>query len=396
MLSGYRALSRRYVKSFPALSEGVRDRDRAHHPCPGTARAAWRGGDAVWRARRRHRKQAHHLERWLAHHRHDPPPPYAGTAAGVLPDAGAGRAVRVARARRAGDRRISSQTGLVPRFPTAIAAVGFMLGALVCAGGAIILDSVVTGRREAKRLVYLGIPATPSDKGVDCARAANPSRCRVKGAYAQDRSDERQPSANLLLFGDRRRRTASWSTAAIALPAQGRCAAGAVRARALSSRSCTVAVADDLDGQPLAGSSRRQARRPICRSGASSCTYLGAKMILGGVGQCRHRTRHWSRTRSTPIVAEAYRVLFGRRRPAWRRQAWWSTSCWRTSWCLPIPPKSLGRHPPRKRDPDRVSPQQDNCRVYNSCRLLPFQISKACSEGAAAKKSISQLRIPAP
>jgi hypothetical protein len=47
----------------------------------------------------------------------------------------------------------------VPRFPTAIAAVGFMLAALVAAACAIILDSVVTGRREAKRLVYLAIPA---------------------------------------------------------------------------------------------------------------------------------------------------------------------------------------------------------------------------------------------
>jgi len=56
------------------------------------------------------------------------------------------------------------QTGLVPRFPTAIAAVGFMMAALLCAAVAIILDSAVTGRREAKRLVYLGIPAT-RDKG---------------------------------------------------------------------------------------------------------------------------------------------------------------------------------------------------------------------------------------
>ena len=56
------------------------------------------------------------------------------------------------------------QTGLVARFPTAIAAVGFMLGALVCGAAALILDSVVTGRREAKRLVYLSIPAArPKD-----------------------------------------------------------------------------------------------------------------------------------------------------------------------------------------------------------------------------------------
>jgi len=38
------------------------------------------------------------------------------------------------------------------------------MAALLCGAVAIILDSAVTGRREAKRLVYLGIPAT-RDKG---------------------------------------------------------------------------------------------------------------------------------------------------------------------------------------------------------------------------------------
>ena len=50
------------------------------------------------------------------------------------------------------------QTGLVPRFPTAFLAGITMLGAMLMAVCAVILDSVVTGRSEAKRLTYLSIP----------------------------------------------------------------------------------------------------------------------------------------------------------------------------------------------------------------------------------------------
>ncbi len=50
------------------------------------------------------------------------------------------------------------QTGLVPRFPTAFLAGMIMLGAMLMAVCAVILDSVVTGRSEAKRLIYLSVP----------------------------------------------------------------------------------------------------------------------------------------------------------------------------------------------------------------------------------------------
>lgn len=50
-------------------------------------------------------------------------------------------------------------TGLVPRFPTAILATGVMLLAFLSLGCGLILDSVARGRREAKRMAYLGIPA---------------------------------------------------------------------------------------------------------------------------------------------------------------------------------------------------------------------------------------------
>jgi len=47
-------------------------------------------------------------------------------------------------------------TGLVPRFPTAILATGLMLTAFLSMTCGVILDSVCRGRREFKRLAYLG------------------------------------------------------------------------------------------------------------------------------------------------------------------------------------------------------------------------------------------------
>jgi len=53
-------------------------------------------------------------------------------------------------------------TGLVPRFPTAILATGMMLLAFLMLTSGLILDSVAQGRRELKRLHYLAQPPLPS------------------------------------------------------------------------------------------------------------------------------------------------------------------------------------------------------------------------------------------
>jgi len=49
-------------------------------------------------------------------------------------------------------------TGLVPRFPTAILATGLMLLAFLLIACGAILDTVTLGRREMKRLSYLSVP----------------------------------------------------------------------------------------------------------------------------------------------------------------------------------------------------------------------------------------------
>nr|WP_295373781.1 glycosyltransferase family 2 protein [uncultured Sphingosinicella sp.] len=52
-----------------------------------------------------------------------------------------------------------AQTGLVPRFPTAILATGLMIVAFMSFMCGLILDTVVRGRREVRRLHYLSLPA---------------------------------------------------------------------------------------------------------------------------------------------------------------------------------------------------------------------------------------------
>jgi hypothetical protein len=49
------------------------------------------------------------------------------------------------------------ETGLVPRFPSAILATGLMLTAFLSLACGLILDTVTRGRQEMKRLAYLGL-----------------------------------------------------------------------------------------------------------------------------------------------------------------------------------------------------------------------------------------------
>lgn len=50
------------------------------------------------------------------------------------------------------------QTGLVPRFPTAILSASIMISAMLSFACGLVLDNVTRGRHEMKRLAYLGIP----------------------------------------------------------------------------------------------------------------------------------------------------------------------------------------------------------------------------------------------
>ncbi len=47
---------------------------------------------------------------------------------------------------------------LVPRLPTALLATGLAIVACLCFFTGLILDTVVRGRREVRRLAYLALP----------------------------------------------------------------------------------------------------------------------------------------------------------------------------------------------------------------------------------------------
>jgi hypothetical protein len=51
------------------------------------------------------------------------------------------------------------ETGLVPRLPTAVLAMGLMIMAMLSVSSGLVLDTVTRGRREMKMLAYLSQPA---------------------------------------------------------------------------------------------------------------------------------------------------------------------------------------------------------------------------------------------
>ena len=157
MLSGYRVFSRRFVKSFPALSRGFEiETELTVHalelrmpwgevPTPYSARpegsesklSTFRDGWRIlWMICR-----LYVSEKPLAF--------YGLCAAGAATLALLLAAPVVV---------TFIETGLVPRFPTAILAASLMISALVSLACGLILDNVVKGRHEMKRLAYLAIP----------------------------------------------------------------------------------------------------------------------------------------------------------------------------------------------------------------------------------------------
>lgn len=156
MLSGYRVFSRRYVKSFPALSRGFEiETELTIHALELRApymEIATRYGA---RAEGSQSKLSTYIDGFRIlksilrlYMRERPRQIYLTIAlGGAIASLMLGVPVLIE----------YLHTGLVPRLPTAVAAAIVMLGALLSACCAVILDSVVTARAEAKRLTYLAI-----------------------------------------------------------------------------------------------------------------------------------------------------------------------------------------------------------------------------------------------
>lgn len=161
MLSGYRVFSRRFVKSFPALASGfeteteftvhalelrlpvgeVRTRYKERPVGSVSKLNTWRDGIRILRTI------------VLLVQRERPLAFFAGTGAALL-----ALAVILAVPLLA----TYVETGLVPRFPTALLATGLAILASLSVVCGLILDTVSRGRLETRVLAYLALPA-PSD-----------------------------------------------------------------------------------------------------------------------------------------------------------------------------------------------------------------------------------------
>lgn len=158
MLSGYKVLSRRFVKSFPALSTGfeieteltvhalelqmpMSERDTPYYARPEGSVSklrTYRDGGRILRTIFRLIKEERPLQFFFAI--------FLILFFWSLSFGGSVVLEFV-------------ETGFVPRLPTAVLALGLMLLAFLLLGCGLVLDTVTLGRRELKRLHYLQLPA---------------------------------------------------------------------------------------------------------------------------------------------------------------------------------------------------------------------------------------------
>ena len=155
ILSGYRVFSRRFVKSFPSLSSGfeieteisvhalelrmpvaeVETRYFARPEGSTSKLSTYRDG---WRI----------LQTIMTLYRVERPLLFFGALGAAFALLAIVLAVPVL--------ATYWRTGLVPRLPTAILAMGLVILAFLNGFAGLILDTVVRGRREVRRLAYLG------------------------------------------------------------------------------------------------------------------------------------------------------------------------------------------------------------------------------------------------
>ncbi|HEX8485661.1 glycosyltransferase family 2 protein [Sphingomonas sp.] len=168
ILSGYRVFSRRFVKSFPSLSSGFEiETEISVHalelkmPCAeiatpyfarpeGSASKLSTYGDG-WRIGRTI-VTLYRIERPLL---------FFGSIGMALALLAVALAVPLV--------LTYMQTHLVPRFPTAILVTGLVILAALNLFAGLILDTVVRGRREVRRLAYLAYPAPGVELAVTSA-----------------------------------------------------------------------------------------------------------------------------------------------------------------------------------------------------------------------------------
>jgi glycosyltransferase involved in cell wall biosynthesis len=157
MLSGYRAFSRRFVKSFPALAGGFEtETEFTVHALElkmpiGEVVTAYRGRPPGSVSKLRTYADGIRILRSIVLLvKEERPLQFFALigAALLLAGLGVGLPVVVEFVR----------TGLVPRLPTAVLATGLVLMSFLAFVCGLVLDTVTHGRREMRRLAYLAIP----------------------------------------------------------------------------------------------------------------------------------------------------------------------------------------------------------------------------------------------
>ncbi|WP_346839529.1 glycosyltransferase family 2 protein [Microbulbifer sp. SAOS-129_SWC] len=157
MLSGYRVFSRRYVKSFPASSQGFEiETELTIHALE--LRMPWGESPVQYGARPAgtESKLSTYRDGWrilrtIVHlYIAERPLSFYSLCAFLIAALSIGISVPVIMA--------YIDTGLVERFPTAILSASMMICALLSLACGLVLDNVTRGRQEIKRMAYLAIP----------------------------------------------------------------------------------------------------------------------------------------------------------------------------------------------------------------------------------------------
>jgi len=157
IFSGYRVFSRRFVKSFPVLSSGFEiETEISVHalelkmPVGETETTYFARLEGSVSKLNTYRDGLRILRTIVTLYRIERPMLFFGWIAALFATLAVVLAIPLV--------LTFVETGLVPRFPTAILATGLMILAFLNLFTGLILDTVVRGRREMRRLAYLAYP----------------------------------------------------------------------------------------------------------------------------------------------------------------------------------------------------------------------------------------------
>jgi glycosyltransferase involved in cell wall biosynthesis len=158
IFSGYRVFSRRFVKSFPVISSGFEiETEISVHALELKMPVGEVETNYAARPQGSQSKLSTYSDGWrilrtiLTLYRVERPALFYGVIAALLIALAVVLAIPLA--------VTYLQTGLVPRFPTAILVTGMVIIAVLCFFAGSILDTVTRGRRELRRLHYLSLEA---------------------------------------------------------------------------------------------------------------------------------------------------------------------------------------------------------------------------------------------